>query len=127
MWDFGIFSLAGLDRMALGRHGERIAERHLRRRGYRILERNFRALGAEIDLVALDGETLVFVEVKTRRTTRAGAPAEAVDPNKQSHMRRAAELYARGHRAQERAMRFDVVAIEAGNARRHLELVRDAF
>ena len=125
--DFGICSLAGLDRIALGRRGERIAERHLKRRGYRILERNFRAAGAEIDLVALDGNTLVFVEVKTRRTTRTGVPAEAVDPNKQSHLRRAAELYAMGHREQDRAMRFDVVAIDAGSARRHLELLRDAF
>jgi putative endonuclease len=127
LWDFGIFSLAGLDRMTLGRRGERIAERHLRRRGYRILERNFRAAGAEIDLVALDGDTLVFVEVKTRRTAGTGEPAEAVNFNKQSHLRRAAELYAMAHRAQDRAMRFDVVAIEAGNARHHLELLRDAF
>lgn len=126
-WDFGIGSLAGLDRIALGRRGERIAERHLRRRGYRILARNFRAAGAEIDLVALDGETLVFVEVKTRRTTHSGAPAEAVNPYKQNHLRRAAELYARGHRAQDRAMRFDVVAIHAGRAGRQLELLRDAF
>jgi putative endonuclease len=127
LWDFGVGSLAGLDRTALGRRGERIAERHLRRRGYRILERNFRAAGAEIDLVAMDGDTLVFVEVKTRRTARSGAPAEAVNPNKQGHLRRAAELYALAHRAQDRAMRFDVVAIDADSARRHLELLRDAF
>ncbi len=126
-WDFGFGSLGGLDRMALGRRGERIAERHLRRRGYRILERNFRAAGAEIDLVALDGETLVFVEVKTRRTAGGGAPAESVHPLKQSHLRRAAELYARARRAQDRAMRFDVVEIHAGGAQRRLELLRDAF
>jgi putative endonuclease len=126
-WDFGVGSFAGLDRIALGRRGERIAERHLRRRGYRILERNFRAAGAEIDLVALDGETLVFVEVKTRRTTHSGAPAEAINRRKQNQLRRAAELYALGHRAQDCAMRFDVVAICADRAGRHLELLRDAF
>ena len=69
--DFGWRSFAGLDRIALGRRGERIAERYLRRKGYRILERNFRGAGAEIDLVAMDGETLVFVEVKTRRTAHS--------------------------------------------------------
>jgi putative endonuclease len=125
--DFGLRSLAGLDRIALGRRGERIAERHLRRRGYRILERNFRAAGAEVDLVAMDGETLVFVEVKTRRTIGAGMPEEAVNPYKQRHIRRAAEIYARGHRAQDRAIRFDVVAIRHDAGGRHLELLRDAF
>ncbi len=125
--DFGLRSLAGLDRIALGRRGERIAERHLRRRGYRILARNFRAAGAEVDLVAMDGETLVFVEVKTRLSTGAGMPEEAVNLYKQRHLRRAAEIYALGHRAQDRAIRFDVVAIRQDGAGRHLELLRDAF
>ena len=59
------------------------AEKYLRRNGYRIVKRNFRAAGAEIDLVAMDGDTLVFVEVKTRRSRDAGAPEEAVDERKQ--------------------------------------------
>ena len=109
--DFGWRSFAGLDRIALGRRGERIAERHLRRHGYRILERNFRGAGAEIDLVAMDGETLVFVEVKTRRTARTGMPQEAVNSHKQRHLRRAGEVYAQRHRAHDRPIRFDVVAI----------------
>jgi putative endonuclease len=125
--DFGLRSFAGLDRMALGRRGERIAERHLRRRGYRILERNFRGAGAEIDLVAMDGETLVFVEVKTRRTARAGMPEEAVNSHKQRHLRRAGEIYALNHRAHGRPMRFDVVAILEDRGGRHLELLKDAF
>ncbi len=59
-------------RVPLGRTGERLAERHLRRSGYRLLARNFRAAGAEIDLVAAEGDTIVFVEVKTRRDLKAG-------------------------------------------------------
>jgi putative endonuclease len=125
--DFGLRSFAGLDRIALGRLGEQIAERHLKRRGYRILERNFRASGVEIDLVAMDGETLVFVEVKTRRTARAGKPEEAVIPYKQRHLRRAGEIYALRHRAHDCPMRFDVVAILEDSGGRHLELLKDAF
>lgn len=125
--DFGWRPFDGLGRIELGRRGERIAERHLRRKGYRILERNFRGAGAEIDLVAMDGATLVFVEVKTRRTQIAGAPQEAIDGHKQSHLRRAGEIYAQSRRVQDRPMRFDVVAIVADRRGRRLELLKDAF
>ena len=80
-------------RVPLGRRGERAAEKYLRRNGYRIVKRNFRAAGAEIDLVAMDGDVLVFVEVKTRRSRDAGAPEEAVDERKQKQIRRAAEIF----------------------------------
>jgi putative endonuclease len=114
-------------RLPLGRRGERAAEKHLRRNGYRIVARNFRAAGAEIDLVAIDGDTLVFVEVKTRRSRAAGAPEEAVDERKQIRMRRAAEVFARRYRAEDSEMRFDIVAVDASGRRLELELVRDAF
>ena len=125
--DFGWRSFAGLDRIALGRRGERIAERYLKRKGYRILERNFRGAGAEIDLVAMDGGTLVFIEVKTRRTVLAGIPQEAVNPHKQRHLRRAGQVYARSRRADDLPMRFDVVAIVEDLSGRRLELLKDAF
>ena len=125
--DFGGRSLDGLGRIELGQWGERVAERHLRRKGYRILERNFRRAGAEIDLVAMDGPTLVFVEVKTRRTETVGTPQESVNAYKQRHIRRAGEIYARSHRVQDHPMRFDVVAIVADRRGRRLELLKDAF
>jgi len=112
---------------ALGRRGERAAEKHLRRIGYRIVARNFRAAGAEIDLVAIDGDTLVFVEVKTRRSRAAGAPEEAVDERKQKRMRRAAEVFARRYRADEIEMRFDIIAVDASGNRLEIELLRNAF
>lgn len=113
--------------VALGRRGERAAERYLRRIGYRIVARNFRAAGAEIDLVAIDGETLVFVEVKTRSSRAAGAPEEAVDERKQKQMRRAAEAFARRYRADEIEMRFDIIAVDASGKRLKIELLRNAF
>ena len=111
----------------LGQRGERAAERHLKRCGYRIVARNFRAAGAEIDLIAMEGETLVFVEVKTRSGDSAGAPVDAVDQRKQDRMRRAAEVFAARSRAGDRLMRFDVVAITSGSGDMKLELLKDAF
>jgi putative endonuclease len=111
----------------LGRRGERAAEKYLRRSGYRIVARNFRAAGAEIDLVAMDGETLVFVEVKTRRSRDAGAPEEAVDERKQAQIRRAAEMFATRYRAEDVTMRFDIVAVDASGKRLEIEHLRNAF
>ena len=114
-------------RLPLGRRGEQIAARHLRRCGYRILERNFRAAGAEIDLVAADCGTFVFVEVKTRSSAAFGAPAEAVDERKAVRIHRAAEIYLRRIHAAERPVRFDIVAIIGAGRACRLELLRDAF
>ena len=113
--------------LPLGRRGERAAEKYLRRNGYRIVERNFRAAGAEIDIVAMDGDTLVFVEVKTRRSLDAGAPEEAVDERKQKQIRRAAEMFAARYRAEDVTMRFDIVAIDASGKRLEIQLLRNAF
>ena len=114
-------------RIPLGRRGEEIAARHLRRCGYRILERNFRTAGAEIDLVAADHETLVFVEVKTRSNAEFGVPAEAVDERKAARIRRAAGIYIRRNHAGQRLARFDVVAIVGAGRACRLELLKDAF
>jgi putative endonuclease len=111
----------------LGRRGERAAEKYLRRNGYRIVARNFRAAGAEIDIVAMDGEALVFVEVKTRRSREAGAPHEAVDERKQKQIRRAAEIFATRYRADDVTMRFDIIAVDASGKRLEIELLRNAF
>lgn len=113
--------------LPLGRRGERAAEKYLKRNGYRIVARNFRAAGAEIDLVAIDGDTLVFVEVKTRRSRAAGAPEEAVDERKQIRMRRAAEAFSAQYRVGDKDLRFDIVAVDAAGKRLAIELLRNAF
>ncbi|MGH7813881.1 MAG: YraN family protein [Candidatus Binataceae bacterium] len=113
--------------VSLGQRGERAAERYLKRQGYRIVERNFRAAGAEIDLIAMDGDTIAFVEVKTRTSDYAGSAEDAVDGRKAERMRRAARVFEAQNRAGECAMRFDVVAIRADGARMKIELLKDAF
>ena len=99
-------------RRALGASGEAIAARHLERRGFRILERNVRCHRGEIDLVALDAGTVVFVEVKSNRGRRYGAPEEMVTPAKQRRLTRLAVWYLQRRGWLGRAARFDVVAVD---------------
>jgi putative endonuclease len=96
---------------ALGSGGERAAADFLRARGYHILERNFRGRGCEIDLIALDGGVLVFVEVKARRTLARGAPIEAVTPAKQARVRTAAQQYLTFSGRVFDRIRFDVICV----------------
>lgn len=95
----------------LGLQGERAAERHLRKRGYLILARQYSNHYGEIDLIATRDETVVFVEVKTRRSDWAGQPTEAVDDMKQARLTRAALAYLRRHELLEYQARFDVVSL----------------
>jgi len=115
------------ERETLGAKGERLAIRRLRREGYRVVARNYRAAGAEIDVVAMDGDTLVFVEVKTRTGSGAGRPEESVHGLKQHRIRRAAAIFASNRAMNERPMRFDVVAISRAAGRWQLEIIKDAF
>lgn len=96
---------------SLGRRGEAEARKHLKRRGYKIVGGGERDFLGELDIVAVDGRTVVFVEVKTRATHDAGHPAEAVDNKKQRRLTRLALSYLRRHGLLENAVRFDVIAI----------------
>ena len=95
----------------LGQRGENAAVRYLKRKGYRILARHLDSPLGELDIIAVDGRTVVFVEVKTRATTDAGHPAEAIDDRKQQRMTQAALAYLKANRLLTYAARFDVVAI----------------
>ena len=116
-------------RKLLGSGGEREAARYLKKQGFRILARGYRSRLGEIDLVALDGDCFVFVEVKTRRSTDAGRPEEAVTHDKQKRLTRAALGYLRGQGLLERRARFDVVAIVWPDGARTPEIThyRNAF
>ncbi len=103
-----------LDRISLGKAGEDCACRELERRGYAILARRYRTRLGEIDIVARDGETVVFVEVKARTSNRFGEPAEAVTLHKQARVAAIAADYLARHRLRRASCRFDVVAISFG-------------
>ena len=129
MSDRGKRSPSNVDsRQRLGLEGEAHAEAALRERGFQILERRWRYRGGEIDLVALDRGTLVFVEVKARSGSGFGTPGEAVDRRKRSRVARAALAYLQYMDALDRTCRFDVVEIEpAPGASVRVRIVEDAF
>ena len=110
-----------------GRHGEELAVAFLEKAGFQILETNWRYRRSEVDIIAKDGEVLVFVEVKTRSYDYFGRPEEFVDKKKEGHLARAAAGYMQqtGH---EWAIRFDVVAVLKKNENEwQVEHLPDAF
>jgi putative endonuclease len=113
--------------MRTGKRGEELAAAYLKDAGYRILERNFRCLFGEIDIVAEEGETLVFVEVKSRRSGTFGDPQLAVGREKQKKISRISLHYLAERRLCHRPARFDVVAVRLLPAGHRIELIRNAF
>ncbi len=100
----------------LGRWGEEHAVRYLEQEGYQVIARNWRRREGELDLVALHGSTLVFVEVKTRRTTTFGPAEESVDARKQAQLARIAQRYLDEHPQLHFAeCRFDVLVVDLAN------------
>lgn len=103
--------MRGLWNKLFGDRGERAAAKFLKRQGFRIVQRNYSTPWGEIDIVAVDGTTIVFVEVKTRSTVVAGRPEEAVTFDKQKKLTQMALAYLKKHRLLEHPARFDVVAV----------------
>jgi putative endonuclease len=110
-----------------GGAGEDLACAHLQGAGFVIVERNYRCRVGEIDVVARDGDTLVFVEVKERGDASHGGAVEAVTGPKRRRVVRAAELWASVHRESESRVRFDVVAIDQGPQGPTIRHERGAF
>jgi putative endonuclease len=96
---------------AVGAYGERVAARHLQQLGLVVLDRNWRCRDGELDIVARDGDALVFCEVKTRRGERHGPPAEAVVGAKMLRLRRLASQWMRATGVHPGTVRFDVVSV----------------
>jgi putative endonuclease len=114
-------------RVELGRIGEDLACRELERRGYEILERRYRRRGGEIDIIARDGETVAFVEVKAREGRDFGEAAEAVTPRKRRRMTQVALDYLSRHHIVDRPCRFDVVAVHLENELPVVTVYQNAF
>ena len=114
-------------RQKLGLAGEEMAATELERLGYQILDRRFRSRFGEIDLIARDGATVVFVEVKTKIDSRFGDPAEMVTVQKQRRLVSMAEEYVSAHSLCNTPCRFDVVAVDASIAPVRITVYKDAF
>ena len=116
-----------LTRQLLGKKAEAAAERFLREKGYRILDRNVRVGRGELDIVARMGETLVFVEVKARRTDHYGGVAHAVTARKERQLIQLAARYLARHHLERQPCRFDVLLYDAGAPAPVLEHIENAF
>ncbi|MGD0035659.1 MAG: YraN family protein [Bacteroidota bacterium] len=119
--------MSSINRRIQGKAGEDLAARFLERNGLKIIERNYRFERGEIDLIAEEGDELVFVEVKARRSTIFGAPEDAVTERKQEQVHTVADGYLFEHDIDNRPCRFDVVAIEFINGKTEIRHIRDAF
>jgi putative endonuclease len=114
-------------RSTIGAIGELLAIKALKKKGYKIIERNYRSKFGEIDIVAQEGRTLAFVEVKTRRTARFGGPKTAVTPGKQRKISMVALEYLKKTGQVNEKARFDVVAVRLLPGRPEIEIIRNAF
>lgn len=116
-----------LMRIRTGKRGEDLAVSYLAGAGYRIIERNYRCLFGEMDIVAEEGGTLVFVEVKSRRSDAYGDPLLAVGQKKQQQVSKTALHYLAEHQLRHRPARFDVVSVKLLPEGHRIELIRNAF
>lgn len=117
-----------LSKKELGQRGERAAAHFLEKKGFEILETNWSCFAGEADIIALDGSTLCFVEVKTRTGVQKGFPAEAVDSKKRARYEKIAACYLQGYDKTDISVRFDVISILVLNKNRaFLRLHTNAF
>lgn len=115
------------ERLDLGNLGERLALQKIKHLGYKCIERNYRCSLGEIDLIARDGESLVFIEIKTRRGSSTGRAKEAVNQRKIRQISKAALAYMKANNCWDTKARFDVVAVNITGDREEIEVVKDAF
>ncbi len=114
-------------RQKLGKKGEELAGTYLEKMGYQVLEQNYRTRLGEIDLIAKHGESIVFVEVKTRRSDSYGSPRLAITPQKQKKLSVAALAYLKSRQKMEAKARFDVVVVKTAGGRPEIEVIQNAF
>ena len=113
----------------LGRRGEDEAASYLKKQGYLLLQRNYRCPLGEIDIIAKDGKTLVFAEVRARSSGRFGMPQESVNRNKMLKIHKVAQYYLKTVQKEEEPVRFDVLALmfDVENQLKQLDHIKGAF
>lgn len=116
-----------MTKLQVGNHGENLACEYLKKLGYKILERNYRIRGGEIDIVARDKDTLVFVEVKTRWSHEFGLPVESMTPWKIKALLKPARFYVQKIRWGDKEYRLDFVSVDFADSRENpkIELIRN--
>ena len=114
-------------RQAFGKAGEELALRYLKKKGYKVLEQNYTCPVGEIDIIARDKKTIVFVEVKTRRSKSYGSARLAITPRKQRKISMTALYYLKSNRQMDRDARFDVVTVQSTGATQEIDLIQNAF
>ena len=115
------------ERLSLGKFGEDLALKEIRGLGYKRIIRNYRCPLGVIDLIANDGDTLVFIEVKTRKGRSLAYAKEAVNDKKRRQLSKVALFYLKSNHLNEVKARFDVVAVSLSGGEQQVEVVRNAF
>ena len=116
-----------MNKLQLGKYGEELAVKYLKKAGYKIIEKNFQVKGGEIDIIAKDKDTLVYIEVKTRSSHKFGLPQEAVTVTKLKFLTRAAKFYRNARKNLPEQERIDVVAIDLTSGSPSYLLIKNAF
>jgi putative endonuclease len=115
------------ERLELGERGEALAFEKIKRLGYTHIIKNYRCRLGEVDLVAKDGDVLVFIEIKTRRGRPLGFAKEAVNLRKQKQLSKVALNYMKANDCCDVSARFDVVAVSVGSGSPQIEVIKNAF
>jgi putative endonuclease len=115
------------ERLDLGKWGEDLALKKVKKLGYKCIARNYRCPVGEVDLIAKDGDTLVFIEIKTRRGRSLGYAKEAVNQRKRRQLSKVALAFMKTNGCSETRARFDVVVINLDGGSQEIEVVRNAF
>lgn len=115
------------ERLDLGKLGEELAFKKVKRLGYKCIVRNYRCALGEIDLIAKDGDCLVFIEIKTRRGRSLDSIKEAIDKRKKRQLSKVALAYLKSNNSCDVKSRFDVVAISLNQDKEQIEVIQNAF
>ncbi|MBW2610061.1 MAG: YraN family protein [Deltaproteobacteria bacterium] len=115
------------ERLDLGKLGEELALKKVKRLGYKCIARNYRCPLGEIDLIARDGDCLVFIEIKTRKGGSLNYAKEAITPRKKRQISKVALAYMKANNCCDVRSRFDVVAVNIEGDKKEIEVIRNAF